>query len=334
MTDLLDEDRMTRMRSNVLGTVQEKSRQRGKRIRTRLGFASAAAAILVIGTVGMSVIPTHSDDMDSTSMADSKSVSRDGDISTAYAGSADFAAAEDSAGGTELNSTASIIEEAQAREVIVTGSASLEVKDPRGAAAKLTAWVEGHGGRLDSRNFYQDNGSEFATVTLRVPASKVSETLTKLESYGEVSNVSISNDDVTSAARDLDARIDALTISIDRLQDILRKATSSREVVAAEQALTDRQSQLEQLKSERKQISEQVALATLTVEMSSHEKTSTVDPGGFRGGLKDGWNSLVDMVNRIVEGTGVLLPWLGALVALYGGYRLIRGAVRRRGVRQ
>jgi len=317
MTNLLDEDRMTRMRSTVLGAVNEDARRRGTKLRRRLGVGSAAAVLLVVGTVGASLItPGSGGGADSGAQFS--------------AARGDDAAADLSAAPTPGETTREVVPQ-DVRDVIVTGSASLVVDDPRGAAQKITAWVEGHGGRVDAREVYDTDDSVRAALTLRIPATHVTEALDQLETYGDVTDVSVSKDDVTSNARDLDARIKALNISIERLEGILAKATSNAEVVAAEQALTDRQSQVEQLISQRNQISEQVALATLTVDISSHEKTSAVDPGGFRGGLKSGWNALVDVVNHVVEGVGTALPWLGVLIVLYGGYRLVRGAVRRRG---
>jgi len=321
MTQLLDEDRMTRMRSTVLGAVDEDARRRGTKMRRRLGVGSAAAVLLVVGTVGVSLITPDSGGGDAGADFSSAATARD----SGGVGELDSAAAAPQDSGTEE------IAPQEVREVIVTGSADLVVKDPRGVSAKIATWVEGHGGRVDAREVYDTDDSAHAALTLRIPADRVTEALDQLETYGDVTDVSVSKDDVTSSARDLDARIKALRISIERLEGILAKANSNAEVVTAEQALTDRQSQVEQLISQRNQLSEQVSLATLTVNVSSHEKTSSVDPGGFRGGLKNGWNALVDVVNNVVEGIGTALPWLGVLIVLYGGYRLARGAVRRRG---
>jgi hypothetical protein len=135
------------------------------------------------------------------------------------------------------------------------------------------------------------------------------------------------NTDVTSQARDLDARIDALRLSIDRLTAILAGASSSRDVVQAERALTDRQEQLESLQAERKGLAEQVSLSTVTITLSQRATADSVEPGGFTGGLRDGWNGLVATVNRGVEVVGVLLPWaaIAAVVLLF-----VRLARRRR----
>jgi hypothetical protein len=136
--------------------------------------------------------------------------------------------------------------------------------------------------------------------------------------------VSLQNDDVTTQAEDLDARIKALQLSIGRLEKIMASADTSNEVISAESALTERQSQLESLQTERAAIADQVSLSTLSIDLSQKTKADNVSPGGFHGGLVDGWNALVSTVNHIVKVVGVLLPWAAIAAVLSGGYLLIR----------
>ncbi|MFI5427307.1 DUF4349 domain-containing protein [Aeromicrobium sp. UC242_57] len=109
-------------------------------------------------------------------------------------------------------------------------------------------------------------------------------------------------------SKDLDARIDALQISVDRLQSILAEADTSREVISAEGALTERQEQLESLQSQKRSLAGQVELSSISVDFAQKTRVDTVEPGGFTGGLRDGWNALVSTVNHVVELIGVLLP--------------------------
>ncbi len=91
-----------------------------------------------------------------------------------------------------------------------------------------------------------------------MPSTKVTETIAKLKTYGEVTNVSLQNQDVTSQATDLDARIDALNVSIKRLEKIMAESTSSDELIKAEGALTERQEQLESMTAQRTSMADQV----------------------------------------------------------------------------
>ena len=203
------------------------------------------------------------------------------------------------------------------REVITTGSVDVTVKDPRDVAERFTAWVESKSGRVDGRTESKDDeGRASASLTVRVPSNQMSKALAQLATYGDVGTVDVQNQDVTAQGQDLDARIKALEISIDRLEKILADAGYSAEVVRAETALTQRQEQLESLQAQRKALTDQVSLSTLHVELIQKGSASSVSPGGFQGGLTKGWDALVDTVNGIVSLAGVLIPWLA--VALVG----------------
>ena len=62
-------------------------------------------------------------------------------------------------------------------------------------------------------------------------------------------------------------------------------AGSSSEVIEAETALSQRQQELESLQLQRRSLTDQVALSTLSVSFEQESKPGSVAPGGFRGGL-------------------------------------------------
>jgi hypothetical protein len=198
------------------------------------------------------------------------------------------------------------------REVITTGSAIVTVGDPTKAANRFAAWVEGKGGRVDARSESRDEEDHTsAHLTARIPSKHVTAAVAQLRTLGEVESVDLQRDDVTAQGADLDGRIKALNISIARLEKILERAGSSSEVIEAETALTQRQQELESLQLQRRSLSDQVALSTLSVSLEQEGKPGAVAPGGFRGGLIAGWNALIDTVNAVVTAAGAAVPWLG-----------------------
>ncbi len=142
----------------------------------------------------------------------------------------------------------------------------------------------------------------------------MSAAVVELRTLGTVDEINLSAQDVTGAAQDLDARIAGLEISVTRMSDLLAKATTSADIIAAEGALSERQTNLEQLKSERARLSEQVALSTLNIALYGPELAppplGTAGPDSFFDGLVSGWNALVNVVQALVIVLGVLLPWL------------------------
>lgn len=312
MNATLTDTRIESMRSTVMNAVDTDIRRRGTRTRRVVGFAAASVLVVGIGTAGISALQGPSTGGDTASSASAGSDAK-GTFEGPAAGG----------GAVPLDESARTDADLAEREVIVTGSVNVTVTEPREAAQKVSAYVDSIGGRVDARTESGDDDHESALLQVRVPSTEVTDTITRLKTYGTVNDVTLQNDDVTTQAQDLDARIDALGISIKRLEKIMADATSSDELIKAEGALTQRQEQLESLESQRASIADQVQLSTLSIELTQKTTAEGVSSGGFKGGLVEGWNALVSTVNNVVEFVGVLLPWAAILVVLYGAYRLV-----------
>jgi hypothetical protein len=319
-TPTLRDDRVEKMRMSVMHRIDQDVTRRGTRTRTAIGLAAAGVVVIGLGgyaagTLGgshyeVSGAPDRSRDSSDSAGAAAPQATALGETSESQQGEL----AEKRASGPE-------------RQVVTTGTVSVTVARPRTTVQRFGAWIESIGGRVDERSENGSGDDAYASVTVRVPSTSVTETIDRLRTYGRVDDVSLQNSDVTAQARDLDARIDALQLSIDRLTAILADTASSKDVIEAEGALTQRQEQLESLQAERKAIADQVSLSTVTITFSQKATADSVEPSGFTGGLRDGWNGLVATVNRVVELAGVLLPW-AAIAAVVG--LLARLVVRRR----
>lgn len=218
-----------------------------------------------------------------------------------------------------------------AREVVVTGSLTLVAEDARYAMDEIVRVVGELGGRVQERSEHASGAGDDVEgwLTVRVPAAEVTTALDRFEGLGETTDVSITSEDVTRQGRDLDARIAALQTSTERLLGLMEEAGSSEQLLAAEEALSQRQSELEALQAERAYLSEQVAMSTLHISVSS-EETVQLEAGGFLGGLEDGWSALVTFAGGLLVALGAALPWLlvvGAPLAVVVG--LLRRRRRR-----
>ena len=217
------------------------------------------------------------------------------------------------------------------RQVIQTGDVAMAAKDPRVAADAIVRLTEDADGRVDDRAEKAATETEVATATLtiRLPAAAVTPTLVALRELGDVEAVDLTKKDVTGAAQDLDARIHAMELSVARMTNLLATATTHDDIIVAENALTEREAGLEQLRSQRAAIAEQVSLSTIHVAIVGPDLPPPVEPPApvepptgpqsFVEGLVTGWDSLVSVVSAIAIVVGVLLPWLafgGAIAAL------------------
>ncbi|WP_120004296.1 DUF4349 domain-containing protein [Nesterenkonia muleiensis] len=222
--------------------------------------------------------------------------------------------------------------EAPDRQVITTAYAAVEVDDTSEAVADLLSRTTGYGGYVEDRQEATDSQGNptRASLTLRLPAENLPDMLDGLEDLGDVSELSESAQDVTGTVRDLDARIEALETSVDRLIEIMAEADTAEDLLQIETTLSQRQADLEALQAERNALGDQVSMSTLQVELST-EPITEVEADGFLGGLQTGWSGLVSTANVLLVAAGAILPWLAVLVVPAGAVvLLIRGRRRRR----
>ena len=218
------------------------------------------------------------------------------------------------------------------RSVITTGSVSVTVADPIRSAEDAATIVEEAGGRVDSRTETPEteNQSASANLSLRIPVGDLDRTLDALRALGTVNYVSLNSSDVTQQSQDLDARITALSTSVDRLLALMSQATTTADLIAIESELSTRQAELEGMKSQRDYLSDQIEYSTISLELYS---TGTVAPGApdnFWTGIVAGWTTLVTALGALLVGIGFALPWL-AILAVAGGivFLIVRLATRR-----
>ncbi len=147
---------------------------------------------------------------------------------------------------------------------------------------------------------------------------------------GEVLQSSISRQDFTSTAVDLRARVEASRASVKRLTELMSKSGSVADLISAESALSERQAQLESYEQQLKGIDEQVAMSTVSIQLTERTSATKADPAGFADGLLAGWNGLIVSLNALVVAFGFLLPWL----AIGGVVLLVIWLIRRRRRRQ
>ena len=227
-------------------------------------------------------------------------------------------------------------EAAADRQVVQTASASVAVEDPAAGAQRVSELVEAAGGRVDERTEQaasedeQDGGGASADLVVRVPADALTGVLADLEDLGDVESVQVSRTDVTTAVVDLDARISALQTSATRLQGLMDGAATTEALLAAEKALSERQSQLESLQAQRALLADQVQLSTLTVQLRPFGVAPVGGPDGFLEGLGTGWRALLTTLGAAFVVLGVVLPWMVVAALLTAGVLALLKLVRRR----
>lgn len=215
-------------------------------------------------------------------------------------------------GGDAADSTESTTDADADRSVITTGWISVTVDDPIASAEDAADIAEQAGGRVDSRN--ETPGTETqppsALLTMRVPADDLDDVIAQLRELGTVNAVTMDASDVTQQRQDLDARVDALTASVARLQELLGTATTIADLIAIESELTTRQAELDSLTQQRDWLVDQVDLSTITLDLVTEDVAPDAAPDDFWSGLLAGWGALVAFASWLGVAFGVMLPWL------------------------
>jgi len=217
----------------------------------------------------------------------------------------------------------------QSREIIRYADIALRVDDVRATVRGVTDIAASAGGRVANESIDAMGQSEFATLTLRVPAATLDETLQRIGALGTVTSLIVNSEDVTTQAVDLDARIAALQTSVNRLTELLAEAKNTTDLLAIEQELSARQAELDSLTAQRKALSDQVALSTVNVSIAASTVASRTLPPGFAAGFETGWNALQTVVAAVITVAGFAVPFLLAFLVIAVPIALVIVLVRR-----
>ena len=196
------------------------------------------------------------------------------DSSSAFLSDGDMAdgdvAVQDRA--ADVVDAASAEEGAQQASIISTGTVSLRADDVGDARFEVQKVVDRVGGQVtDSETRTDDDGAvRTARLVLRVPSAEFTETMDALEKVADLEASSTTSEDVTTQVVDTNVRIRVQRQSIARIEQLLDRAGSIRDIVAVERQLTDREARLNSLLRQQAYLADQTSLSTITVHLQRH----------------------------------------------------------------
>ena len=150
-------------------------------------------------------------------------------------------------------------------KIIRTGSLQLTVADVDTATRTARDTIRGFGGYVGASDESRNGDELVATISYRVPADRWEETLDAIRKLGTVVGEKTNAQEVTSQLVDLEARIRNLKASETALVGYAEKAPKVSDLLEIEARLTDTRGEIERLSAQQAQLTDQVALATLTV---------------------------------------------------------------------
>lgn len=343
----LSAERVDAMEYAVLGRIaDERHRVRRRRRNVWTGVGAAAAVVAIAAFVGPSLTSTQSTGGSTVVGASGAESAPD------FSGQFEQGSVEAVPGRGFAESGAlpdeSAARDAGTRDIVATGSSTVEVDDVPAAIDAVTSAATTVGGYVESSQLgggmvgIPIDGSAATTatassgwITVRVPAESLTSVMDGLRDVGDVTATSVNRSDVTEQTVDLRARVAAGEASVARLTELMGQAASVADLITAESALAERQAQLDSDRQVLQSIESQVALSSLSVQLTERSASVTADPAGFGDGLGAGWNGLVATLNGVVIGIGFLLPWIVvaglAWAVVWGVRRVVR---RRRAARE
>jgi hypothetical protein len=253
--------------------------------------------------------------------------------------------AKSATGGGSL--TAHQIQAAQAaRSMIYTGEIQLRASDVNAASTQAKTLVAAVGGYVDSEvtgnDGYlpgvsssgsavggagasaapvsplpqpTDTGGDSAQLVLRVPAASYAAVYQQLLGLGTVLGHEQNAQDVTQQVVDIASRVTSAQASVDRVRALMDRAQNIADVTTLEQALTQRESDLESLRAQQQALQAQTAMSTVTVQLYAKASPApTAHPKGagsaILAALGGGWHALYLAVRGLLIGLAAALPFL------------------------
>lgn len=219
-------------------------------------------------------------------------------------------------GGSGFEATANQV--TAERLVIRNANLSIVIDDPEAEMNAIAALAERMGGFVVSSYLYQStlaSGIEVpsASITVRVPAEKLSEALAAIE--GDAKTVLSKNQtgqDVTAEYTDLQSRLRNLQDAEVLLRQIMQEATKTEDILNAFNQLNAITEQIEVLKGQIQYYEESAAMSAISVELIASQAVQPITIGGWEpvGVAKDAIQALVNALQGIVDA----LIWLGLYV--------------------
>jgi len=232
------------------------------------------------------------------------------------------------------------------RLIIRTGNISMVVEDTRAASTTIEAMVErmaADGAFVVSANEYggTEGSQPHISMSIRIPADRFAETLDRLADLAvNVTSRDESAQDVTEEYVDLEARLESLETARQRLLQIMEDARNTKDLLEAEQQLTQREAEIESIKGRMQYLEQSARLSSIWIELQPHILNQ---PVGDQWRPAETTRRAVDTLLDGLRGFGdfaiffaiAILPWLAAIgLVIVLIVVLIRWRARARRARQ
>lgn len=159
------------------------------------------------------------------------------------------------------------------RQIIQTASLDLLVGNVRDVASQIEDMVRASDGYVDSSNFSDSSdGIRSGQMTLRVPAGQMPDIREQIKHLAmRVENEKTEARDVTKEFVDSEARLRNFKAEEAQYLEIMKRSGTIKDTVEVTDKLSDVRGEIEQLQAELKDLSLQVQMAAITINLRSEK---------------------------------------------------------------
>ena len=200
------------------------------------------------------------------------------------------------------------------RKIIRNGSLDLLVNDVGQSIDKIGTIVAGMGGFVE-KSTQTNSGGHSASVTVRVPASRLDSVLAQIKSLAtSIDRESVEVRDVTREYIDLDARLRNAQAEESQYLQILKRATTIKDTLDVTEKLSDVRGRIEQMQGEMKFLTSQIDMSTLEISLRAEADAAVA-------GIH--WRPLRQAKIALSEMISGLADWADSVVAFFINLPLI-----------
>ncbi len=221
-------------------------------------------------------------------------------------------------------------------KMIYNGYMEMQTQDFDTAASGIEALVRELGGYFQQSSVSNRGSSSYryGSYTIRIPAAQFEAFFQRAGQLCHVTYTNTTADDVSESYYDTEARLETARIKLERLQQLLAKATSMEDIITIESAISETEWDIENLSGTLRHYDALVDYATINVELSEVYQLSGQDKAvtTFGGRLGQSFVNGLRAVGSALEDFAVWLAyswvWLAVIAAVIV---IVIRIVRRRG---
>ncbi len=207
------------------------------------------------------------------------------------------------------------------RMIIKNADLSLETNHYDDSLASIRTRITELGGEITHSEQYgsAEAVDRYTSLTIRVPAAQYETLLQGVSSFGEVTWMSESTEDVTTQYIDLAARIESLEAQEQRLLELVEQATSVTEIMEIEYQLSNVRYERESYTQQQLYLERQVSMSTIYLSLQEREQviiTQTNFLTDVAGSFINGAQFLGDAAAALTLVFAAILPALLVLVVV------------------